>query len=121
MSFSLDMAKFVKKTGGNLYGTSKAIKMELFGGVIEKTRVDTGRLKGNWQTSTGTPNLNTTERLDPTGSKAKAEVDRTVKGDTVDYMTNNLPYAIVYEEKDAMIASNMQRIERIVKHVGTSA
>jgi pheromone shutdown protein TraB len=30
-------------------------------------------------------------------------------------MTNNVPYAVVWEERDAMIAKNMLRIERNIR------
>ena len=115
MSFSAAINEFAKKTSASLDETSRAIKISLFGSVIGDTRVDTGRLKGNWQTSTGSPNYNTTDRTDKDGTKATAEVERTVKGDTVDYLTNNLPYAEVYEEKDAMVEKNVTRINRIIK------
>ncbi len=120
MSFESDMKKFSIKLDGMTDEIVRSIKIDLFSGVIMSTRVDTGRLRGNWQTSTGNPNLSTTDRLDDTeqgvgGGAAIDEVMSTVKGDTVDYLTNNLPYAEVWEEKDAMIAKNMARINRIVK------
>ena len=115
MSFTLDVLKFAKKANATLDETCREIKISLFSSVIMDTRVDTGRLKGNWQTTTGSPNLSTTERLDPDGYDATREAESNVHGDTVDYMTNNLPYAEVYEEKDAMVEKNMVRINRIVK------
>lgn len=121
MSFSADITKFSKKIGATLDETSRAIKIKLFNGVIRDTRVDTGRLKGNWQTTTGAPNISTVERFESPGTKANGsepandEVIATVKGDTVDYMTNNLPYAEVWEEQDGMVAKNMARIDRIIK------
>ena len=115
MSFSSDIAKFAKKANATVDQVTRVVKIKLFNGIIEDTRVDTGRLKGNWQTSTGSPNLTTTERLDKTGSKAKSEVLAVVGGDTVDYMSNNLPYAKVYEDKDGMIAKNITRINRNLK------
>jgi hypothetical protein len=115
MSFSLDISKWAKKAGLTMDEAARGIKIELFNSVIRDTRVDTGRLRGNWQTSVGMPETGTTERLDPTGAKAISEVVKTVKADTVDYMTNNLPYAEVWEEKDAMIGRNVARIRQIVK------
>jgi hypothetical protein len=120
MSFDVDLSKFINKTNQSADKIIRSIKLDLFSSVIIATRVDTGRLRGNWQTSTGSPILSTTERLDKTeqgvgGGAAIEDVMSTVQGYTVDYMTNNLPYAAVYEEKDGMIAKNMARIERIVK------
>ena len=115
MSFSADIRNFAKKTNSTLDEASRAIKISLFSSVILDTRVDTGRLRSNWQTTTGSPRYDTTERLDTEGSMAISEVENTVQGDTVDYMTNNLPYAEVWEEQDSMVAKNMARIDRTVK------
>ena len=115
MSFANDIKKWSKKAGLTMDEAARGIKIELFNSVIRDTRVRTGRLRGNWQTSTGRPDVGEIERLDPSGQKAQDEVSRTVKGDTVDYLVNNLPYAEVYEEKDAMIGRNVARIQQIVK------
>lgn len=115
MSFSLDIERFAKKRKITLEEAARSIKLDLFSSVIISTRVDTGRLRGNWQTTTGMPKLTTIDRLDPAGTEAIKEVINTVQGDTVDYMTNNLPYAEAWEEQDAMVEKNMARINRIVK------
>ncbi len=122
--FSIDISRYAKKTRSTLDEAARAIKIEVFGGVIHATRVDTGRLRGGWQTTTGSPATGLVERLDKvpqgsSGGEAEAEMIRTVKGDTVDYLTNNLPYAQIYEEKDGMIAKNLARVSRIVKEVSS--
>lgn len=114
-SFAADISGFVRRTGMKTEQVCRAVKISLFNSVIMGTRVDTGRLRGNWQTTTGAPNMSTTDRLDPSGQAASAEVRANVKAFTVDYMTNNLPYAEVYEEKDGMVARNMARITRILE------
>ena len=120
MSFSVDILEFAKATGKNIDEVSRNIKLNLFKGVIKDTHVISGRLKGNWQTSTGSPKTGTIARLDKTGSLAIAEAERVVKGDTKDYMVNNLPYAQVREENDGMVATNMARIERNIKEAVSS-
>lgn len=115
MSFSADLIKFANKTNSTLDESVKAIKLALFSSVIMDTRVDTGRLRGNWQTTTGQPASGEIDRIDPTGANAIDDASKNVGGSTIDYLTNNLPYAEVYEEKDAMIEKNMVRIERIIK------
>lgn len=117
MTFAVDVARFAEKTNSSLDEASRAIKISLFSRVIADTRVDTGRLRGNWQTSTGTPETGTTDRLDPNGQLATKEAEQTVTADQVDYFTNNLPYAEVWEQEDGMIARNMERIQRIVGEV----
>jgi len=93
----------------------RAVKISLFNGVIRDTRVDTGRLRGNWQTTTGAEAGGTVERLDPSGASAIAEVAANVKPDTVDYLTNNLPYSEVWEQQDGMVARNAARLDRIIR------
>lgn len=115
MSFDSDMRRIAKKIGAEAEQLGRAVKIELFSATIDDTRVDTGLLKGNWQTSEEAPAQGVIERLDPSGSQAKGEVTGTVKGASVSYLVNNLPYAQVWEERDAMVARNVIRIERIIK------
>jgi len=115
MSFSSDIHKWAEKTNRRAEEVSRATKLSLFSGIIRDTRVDTGRLRGNWQTSTGAPKSTETLRRDPTGAKAIQEAMQNVTAYGTDYMTNNLPYAEVWEEKDGMVAKNIARIERTLK------
>lgn len=115
MSFSGDIRRFARKTNSNAGEVARATKLALFSGVIRDTRVDTGRLRGNWQTSTGSPKFTSTDRLDPNGTEATREAMENVTAFGVDYMTNNLPYAEVWEEKDGMVAKNIIRVQRNLK------
>jgi len=121
MSFSSDMHKWAIKTERRTEEVSRAIKISLFTGIIRDTRVDTGRLRGNWQTSTGEPKFTTTLRRDTTGSKAMQEAIKNITAYGTDYMTNNLAYAVVWEERDGMVAKNIARIERTIKEEVASA
>ena len=116
----IPMDKLAKTLSATVDETVRAVKISLFNGVIRDTRVDTGRLRGNWQTTTGVEASGELERLDKTpqggdGGAAQEDVKKTVKGDTVDYLTNNLPYSEVYENVDGMIAKNVARIDRNIK------
>ena len=112
MNFALDIHKFAKKTNMSLEKSSRGIIIKLFSSVIMDTRVDTGRLRANWQTNAGSRKTGELERTEM--GKAIAEVNRKVNPMKDMYLTNNLPYAIVYEEKDGMIARNVARFKRIV-------
>jgi hypothetical protein len=107
----VNIAQYARRVSADLDEAARAIKLSLFKGVILDTRWDTGRLRGNWQTSTGSPEKSETERTDPNGSAAIDEALQNITSDGIDYMTNNLPYAAVYEEKDAMIARNLLRVK----------
>lgn len=107
--------KLAEHIGRSLEETARAVKLATFSGVIRDTRVDTGRLRGNWQCTVAAPASGELDRLDPTGATAISEVQRTVQPDTIDYLTNNLPYAEVWEERDGMVARNVARIERTIR------
>jgi hypothetical protein len=116
----IPLDKLAETLGATLDETARAVKISTFTGIIRDTRVDTGRLRGNWQTSTGRPADGEIERKDKVpqgtdGGAAQEEVMQTVKGDTVDYITNNLPYAEVFEERDGMISRNVARIDRNIR------
>ena len=115
--FALDIERFAKETQSTLDEASRAIVLSLFSGVIRDTRVDTGRLRGNWQTSVAQPATGDRDRLDPTGSAAITEAANTIESGQINYLTNNLPYALVWEQRDGMVARNMARIQRTVAEV----
>lgn len=107
--------QWAKGTREDLEDFAVAVKVELFSSIIQDTRVKTGLLAGNWQTSTGQPIQFTTNRLDPNYSQATEEVIRNVTPDGVDYMTNNLPYAEKWNEVDGMVEKNLARLQLIVR------
>jgi len=119
-TFKLNVAKFSKATKSTIAEASRAIKISLFNGVIRDTRVDTGRLRGNWQTSTGKPITVTIERFDKSGNTVTAEVSSVVSAFGVDYITNNLVYAPVWNERDGIIDKNIARLRRNIKEAVAS-
>lgn len=119
-TFKLNVAKFSKATKSTIAEASRAIKINLFNGVIRDTRVDTGRLRGNWQTSTGKPITVTIERFDQSGNTVTAEVSSVVSAFGVDYITNNLVYAPVWNERDGIIDKNIARLRRNIREAVAS-
>jgi len=71
------------------------------GRVIKETPVDTGRLRGNWQSSLNVPEQNQLQIEDRSGgnaiASAKSATERLEIGD-IFWFTNNLPYARRIEE-----------------------
>ena len=112
--FSMEIGQISKRIKMRTDKVAKGIKIELFGSVIMDTRVDTGRLRGNWQTQEGSPIMTETDRKDKLGTSARGEVARKT-GSGVTYLTNNLPYAKRWEDEDAMVGKNVARIEQIVR------
>jgi len=114
-----EIPEVAERLGLDLDQLIRAVKIELFNGVIRTTRVDTGRLRGNWQTTVGQPARSEIDREDQlaeglNGGQAMGEVQRNVRAYTTMYLTNNLPYAEVWEEEDGMVARSVARLERII-------
>jgi len=101
MSFTLDIRKFADNATGDIEKVIRGTSLAMFSSVILRTPVDTGRLRGNWQTSLNKPTDGTLADTDAGGlssiSKAKAALISMKAGDTA-HMTNNLPYALKIEE-----------------------
>jgi len=115
MSWAKDLVKLCQKGGHDMGELSKALKIELFTGVVQDTRVRTGRLRGNWQIHENEPAKATLYRLDPTGQKVAQDIAKHATANGVTYFTNNLPYAVVFEEKDGMVGRNAARVQQNVK------
>lgn len=78
----------------------RAIALEALSRVVLKTPVDTGRARGNWQVTQGTPATGTVETEDPSGSatisKGSGEA-LAARPFTITWISNNLPYIEVLE------------------------
>lgn len=111
----VNIASWAKKTQSTIDEAARAIQFSLFKGVILDTRVDTGRMRGNWQCSQGSPIKTVTTRNDKAGQVTVSEMSQNIGVGSITYLTNNVPYVGVYEQKDGMVAKNMARIETIVR------
>ena len=111
MSWSDKINKLVESGKHDLGKLSRAIKIELFTDIVSNTRVDTGRLKGNWQIQENEPAKSEIDRIDKTGGVVNAEIERGATANGVTYFTNNLPYAKKYEEIDGMVINAVNRVK----------
>ena len=96
-TFALDLSKQIKAANDKVELAAKRTMIELFNRVIQKSPVDTGRFRANWNCSIGSPNLSTSEATDPSGSVASSMATATVVSYTLNgqsvFLTNSLPYA----------------------------
>jgi hypothetical protein len=96
-TFALNLAKQIKAANDKAESIVKVTMIELFNRVIQKSPVDTGRFRANWNCSIGSPDLSTSESIDPSGSGAISKATSTVVSYTLNgqsvFLTNNLPYA----------------------------
>lgn len=123
MSFASDVAKYAKLAGSSVDETGRAIVLELFGSVIKDTPVDTGRARGNWQTTIGSPASGQTDRKGEGPSLAEVSQQTASFGaGKIIYLTNNLPYIYRLEflgwsqqSPEGMARKNVARIQSIVR------
>jgi hypothetical protein len=122
MSFSKQLAGFRTKTVASADRIVRGLTIELFASVVRDTPVDTGRARGNWQTSVENAPAVEVERLDKSGGSAIAEIVSTTpaKVGSKTLLTNNLPYIRSLEEGSSkqapagMVRKNFLRIQQIL-------
>ena len=96
-TFALNLAKQIEVANDKVESIVKVTMIELFNRVIQKSPVDTGRFRANWNCSIGSPDLSTSQAIDPSGSSSISKATSTVVSYTLNgqsvFLTNNLPYA----------------------------
>jgi len=120
MSWAADLERLASKGGKDLGKLAMAIKIELFSGIVEQTRVDTGRLKGNWQIQNNKLNPSDNADFDATdlgglNAASESKIERGSLASSKTYFTNHLPYAKTYENIDGMVGRSVARVRQIVK------
>ena len=95
MSFASDMKKWAEKTKMKEDQAIRLATVSISGDIIDRTPVDTGRLRGNWIPSVNAPIIEQTDNTTP----LTEEVQSTAAQATgkVFYLVNSLPYARVAE------------------------
>ncbi|QHJ82105.1 MAG: hypothetical protein [Bacteriophage sp.] len=94
--FTLDVQAFVAKAKKNPETVMRSVSLKLFSAIIKASPVDTGRFRGNWQTTGVTPATGLIAGVDQTGNKAvnsAATFITNAPGWDTFTLTNNLPYA----------------------------
>ena len=88
--WSLDIDKWCGKSKAKLDDVKRTFAFMLYSAVVKKTPVDSGRARGNWNVSVGSPDYSvsdsTTPKVQDPSQMPKAP------GDTAIYVANNLPY-----------------------------
>lgn len=121
--FTLDIQAFVAKAKKNPETVMRSVSLKLFSAIIKASPVDTGRFRGNWQTTGVTPATGLIAGVDPTGNKAvnsAATFIANAPGWNTFTLTNNLPYAERLEygwSKQApvgMVRVNIARFQQLI-------
>lgn len=135
MSFGSDLDSFAKKAPKQVDEARRKTVLDLFSAIIKSTPVDTGRAKGNWQTSVGTVRAAVLERMDPTGqgdmsteveTELLAALAQWSDDDTIT-LANGLPYILRLEDGSSkqapagMARRNVKRFEPLLKAAAAQA
>jgi hypothetical protein len=98
MSFTSDLRAFSETAINNAEQVYRGSAFRIIRQIIRRTPVDTGRLRGNWQSDLNSPATGTTNRLGASASIAEAlSVCNSADLSDSIYFTNNLPYAVAIE------------------------
>ena len=116
MSFSSDIKKFNSRFDKAATNIFRGTALGLFGKVILRTPVDTGRLRGNWFASINRPS----KQVDGSAEGYEGVVFKAKLGDSL-FLVNNLPYAKVIEDGSSaqaphgMVKVTVAEFQRVVK------
>ncbi len=124
MSFTADLKRIAKDMGETVENLAQATFIELFSAVIADTPVDEGRLRGDWQSTKGSPAAGQAGRIqkEKTGV-ATAEAHAVIGKPGLYYLTNNMPYAARIEfdghsgtkAPRGMVRINAKRVAQILR------
>ncbi len=119
-------AEFKREVEQKVLQVVQKISMEALSRVVLKTPVDTGRARGSWTVSVGTPDSSDPERVDPGGQQSISEGSGRIGGvrePDVIYVQSNLPYIEVLEgghsqqAPNGMVALTVAEIESMFARV----
>ena len=96
-SFSADISRIIKKTGGNADKVVRELCLKLYSDIVYDTPVDTGSAKANWFTSIGSPASGTIEFNSGKAAAESLAIGRAMPDiakatGNIFWISNNLPY-----------------------------
>jgi hypothetical protein len=125
MTFALDIAAFAEETGLELELVTRKLALDGYTRITEKTPVDTGRARANWNIGVGQPDTQLTDTDADTGIVDAPSRPTLRKGDGENaiFITNNLPYINELENGSSkqtprgMVAVTMLELEAGMRNV----
>ncbi len=93
--WSLDLREYARKRQVEIKEVRKTYAYALYSSIVRKTPVDTGRARGNWNVSVGSPDTSVTEKTRKTPKPISSMPDP--QGDESIFIANNLEYIGVLE------------------------
>lgn len=90
--WSIPIDRLAQRTGLKLDTVTRKVTLDLFTSVVQKSPVDTGRFKANWNVGT-TPDLSFNASTNAGRGLAEAQKAIGISSGSVVYLSNGLPYA----------------------------
>lgn len=125
--FRRSIGDWIEQTQIDANDALRKIGLDLYMGVLLRTRVDTGRLRGSWRIGINSPDLSNLETGSQSSSghpstagvvaaggeqaAALSQLADAKLGDTL-HITNSLPYAAVINAKDNIIDETLDDLLR---------
>jgi hypothetical protein len=104
-----------------------ALTLEATKRIVLRTPVKTGRARGNWQVTSGSPAVGELDRLDPGGTAATEEAAvLDIKYGDASYVVNNLPYIDALEHgsstqaPEGMVGITVAELQAVADQIARS-
>ena len=121
MSFESDWKKVSEKLDKVISQGIRATVFEVGTAIIKETPFKTGRARGNWQASVGSPIGSETSNTSAGAAIADVDSAATASIGDIFYLTNNVPYIRMLEyghhsdqAPDGMVRRNLQQFNRLL-------
>ena len=114
-----NLDKWVKKVGGDAEKVTRAVALQMTNEVINRTRVDTGRARGNWHAEINAAEDKVFEFAGGGAAAVPFAFSHCNKAIAEMYghrwiMTNNVAYISSLESKDAMVRGTVLGFNRAI-------
>ena len=114
-----NLEKWVKKVGGDAEKVTRAVALQMTNEVINRTRVDTGRARGNWHAEINQAEEKVFEFSGGGAAAIPFALSHCNKAIAEMYghrwiLTNNVSYVLSLESKDAMVRGTVLEFNRAI-------
>lgn len=114
-----NLDKWVKKVGGDAEKVTRAVALQMTNEVISRTRVDTGRARGNWHAEINQAEENIFEFAGGGQAAIPFALSHCNKAISEMYghrwiLTNNVPYIEKLESLDSMVRGTVLEFNRAI-------
>ena len=114
-----NLDKWVQKVGGDAEKVTRAVALQMTNEVISRTRVDTGRARGNWHAEINQAEENIFEFAGGGAAAVPFALSHCNKAIAEMYghrwiLSNNVAYISSLESKDAMVRGTVLEFNRAI-------